>query len=100
MIWNNEKKEVEDENFFDLPNNIENNLQLASKLMDILKKVPCTAGYKTKVLKTSILLQALQEETKQKDTIIHAIVDLRKANCLSEEEFKLMLLSYNSCAKF
>lgn len=38
MIWNDEKKEVEDENFFDLPSNIENNLQLASKLMDILKK--------------------------------------------------------------
>lgn len=28
MIWNDEKKEVEDENFFDLPGNIENNLQL------------------------------------------------------------------------
>lgn len=59
MIWNDEKKEVEDENFFDLPGNIENNLQLASKLMDILKKVPCTTGYKTKVLKTSILLNIL-----------------------------------------
>lgn len=55
MIWDDEKKEVEDENFFNLPSSIENNLQLASKLMDILKKVPYTAGYKTKVLKTSIL---------------------------------------------
>lgn len=100
MIWDNDKKQVEDDDFFNLPSNIENNLQLANKLIDILKKIPRTAGYKTKVLKTTVLLQALQEETKQKESIINAIVELRKANCLSEEEFKLLILSYNSCAKF
>lgn len=95
-IWDNDKKEFEE----DLPTNLETGLSIADKLLSIAKKPPSGNGYKNNILKTSVLLQSLQEETKQKDRILYAIIELRKVDKLSEEEFKIMMLAYTSTSKF
>ena len=95
-IWDNDKKEFEE----DLPTNLETGLSIADKLLSISKKLPSGNGYKNNILKTSVLLQSLQEETKQKDRILYAIIELRKVDKLSEEEFKIMMLAYTSTSKF
>ena len=86
-IWDNDKKEFEE----DLPTNLETGLSIADKLLSIAKKLPSGNGYKNNILKTSVLLQSLQEETKQKDRILYAIIELRKVcifrkNCASVPE--------------
>ena len=95
-IWDNDKKEFEE----DLPFNLETGLSIADKLLSIAKKLPSGNTYKSNILKTSVLLQSLQEETKQKDRILYTIMELRKVDKLSEEEFKIMMLAYTSTSKF
>ena len=95
-IWDNDKKEFED----DLPSNLETGVYIANKLLSIAKKLPSGNSYKSNILKTTVLLQSLQEETKQKERILYTIIELRKVDKLSEEEFKLMMMAYTSTSKF
>lgn len=96
-IWDNDKKKFEAKS---LPTNLETGLSIADKILSIAKKPPSENGYNNNILKTSVLLQALQEETKQKDRILYTIIELRKVDKLSEEEFKIMMLAYTSTSKF
>ena len=95
-IWDNDKKDFED----DLPSDLITGVSIADKILCIAKKLPSGNGYKSNILKTTVLLQALQEETKQKERILYTIIELRKVDKLSEEEFKLMMMAYTFTSKF
>lgn len=99
-IWDSEKKDFEDDMSLNNLDTLETSLSIADKLLNIVKKLPAGNSYKNNILKTTILLQALQEETKQKECIIYGIIELRKLGMLSEEEFKIMMLAYTSTSKF
>lgn len=102
IIWDDEKKDFEDD--MDLipinMDNLENGLSIADKLLSVARTISGSRTHKVNVMKTSVYVQSLLEETKQKNSILFTIIELRKMDKLSEEEFKIMMLAYTSCSKF